>query len=96
MNSRRLSSVGIAAAVLAGFFVSLVPGSAALAAACTPVQSNAGTDVVLRFTNTTACDWTVPAGVTSVQVLLIGGGGGGGFDIGGGGGADQELSLIHI
>jgi hypothetical protein len=30
--------------------------------------------------------WTAPAGVTSVDVLVVGGGGGGGMDMGGGGG----------
>lgn len=58
----------------------------AYAAACAPTSSNAGSDVVLTFNNTTSCEWTVPAGVTDVRVLLVGGGGGGGFDIGGGGG----------
>lgn len=33
--------------------------------------------------------YTVPAGVTSVSVLVVGGGGGGGADIGGGGGGGQ-------
>ena len=31
-------------------------------------------------------DWTVPAGVTSIHVLVVAGGGGGGRDRGGGGG----------
>ena len=37
--------------------------------------------------NTTQVGWTCPAGVTSVEVLVVGGGGGGGMDMGGGGGA---------
>ena len=32
-------------------------------------------------------NWTVPAGVTAVEVLMIAGGGGGGNTMGGGGGA---------
>jgi hypothetical protein len=39
---------------------------------------------VVSFTDSTT--WTVPAGVTSAEVLVIGGGGGGGESIGGGGG----------
>lgn len=67
-----------------------------LAAACSPTQSSVGTDSVLTFANTTACDWTVPAGVSSVRILLIGGGGGGGFDIGGGGGGGgfREVNAV--
>jgi hypothetical protein len=37
-------------------------------------------------TFTSSGTWTVPAGVTSVDVLVIAGGGGGGGDTGGGGG----------
>jgi hypothetical protein len=33
---------------------------------------------VLTFTNATTCNWSVPAGVTVAQVLVVGGGGGGG------------------
>ena len=49
-----------------------------------PVQARAAT--VVTFTTVGPTAWTVPAGVTSVQVLVVGGGGGGGSDMGGGGG----------
>jgi hypothetical protein len=43
---------------------------------------------VVTFNSTPAGgNWTVPAGVTSVEVLVVGGGGGGGSGYGGGGGA---------
>lgn len=38
------------------------------------------------FTSTGTCEWTVPAGVTQVDYLVVGGGGGGGSWVGGGGG----------
>ena len=40
---------------------------------------------VQRFTTTGSSTWTVPNGVTSVDVLVVGGGGGGGDNSGGGG-----------
>jgi len=45
-------------------------------------------DTVVAFTEVGEHTWTVPAGVTEVDVLVVGGGGGGaGGDVGGGGGA---------
>jgi hypothetical protein len=55
---------------------------------CSPnsyISSN-GLNRILQFTNVTDCSWTVPASITSADVLVVGGGGGGGFDGGGGGG----------
>jgi hypothetical protein len=40
----------------------------------------------VTYTTTGTSNWTVPSGVTSVSVLVVGGGGGGGAHIGGGGG----------
>jgi hypothetical protein len=47
------------------------------------------------FTTTGSTTWTAPAGVTSVQYLVVGGGGGGGgaYDVGGGGGGGGGLVL---
>ena len=42
---------------------------------------------IQAFTNTGSHIWTVPAGVTEVEVLVVAGGGGGGKRHGGGGGA---------
>jgi len=51
----------------------------------------------VSFTSTAAATtWTVPAGVTSADLLLIaGGGGGGGGAWGGGGGAGEVLSYVN-
>lgn len=46
----------------------------------------AGGDCVIEFKNTGSTTWTVPAGVTAVNVLVVGGGGGGGSRAAGGGG----------
>ena len=54
---------------------------------------------LLQFKNTSAeCTWTVPTGVSSLEVAVVGGGGAAGtFNAGGGGGGQvQYLSLIHI
>ena len=71
--------------------------------ACTPSSSSFvgdgtnGTQAgisyqVLTFDTTGTCDWTVPEGVTSADVLVVGGGGGGGgFEWAGGGGAGGVL-----
>ena len=49
------------------------------------LSSAAGT--LVYFTSVSTSQWTVPANVNSVEVLVVGGGGGGGSDMGGGGGA---------
>jgi len=49
-------------------------------------------DCVVKFTAaSTTISWTVPAGVTAVNVLVVGGGGAGGTRAGGGGGAGGYL-----
>jgi len=55
-----------------------------------------GTDTVNVYTltgsSTTSTTWTVPAGVTEVEYLVVAGGGGGGGQVGGGGGAGGFLT----
>jgi len=51
-----------------------------------------GNDCVVQFVNVGTATWAPPAGVTNVQVLVVGGGGGGGFDIGGGGGGGAVVA----
>jgi len=63
----------------------------ASAAACAPTVSDAGGDVVLTFSAVGTCEWTVPAWVGSVRVLVVAGGGGGGVNYRGGGGAGGML-----
>jgi hypothetical protein len=49
-------------------------------------------DCVVKFTAaSTTISWTVPTGVTAVNVLVVGGGGAGGTRAGGGGGAGGYL-----
>jgi|GEM_PF-6195800 len=59
---------------------------------CTPKQTAQGVHVVVAFTSSTACDWNVPAGVTSIDYLVVAGGGGGASRAGGGGGAGGFLT----
>ena len=65
------------------------------------VETTAGGFVTVKYTLTSSannagssssCTYTVPAGVTQVEFLVVGGGGGGGGDYGGGGGAG---GLLH-
>lgn len=69
---------------------------------CSPSSSNYSSGGigyrVLTFTSTTVCDWTVPAGVTSIDYLLVGGGGGGGYaaSSGGGGGGLLEATASSV
>ena len=86
MRGRLTAAAAVFAVLVAAPSLVSSRPSPALAAACAPSSASVGSDTVLTFTNTTACNWTVPAGVSSVRILLVGGGGGGGFDIGGGGG----------
>ena len=44
----------------------------------------------------TSYTWTVPEGVTGVDVLVVGGGGGGGYDGGGGGGGGKVVELRGV
>ena len=86
--------------LLTSLFVSIpVP---AQAAECVKTSTTVGGDTVVTFSTVGTCEWTVPAGVTSVRALIVGGGGAGGggwttkyFGNGGGGGEvlDQTTSV---
>lgn len=52
----------------------------------TTAQRGAVGSTITSFTTVQTTTWTCPAGVTSVEVLVVGGGGGGGRHSGGGGG----------
>jgi hypothetical protein len=62
----------------------------------TPTPSPTDTITIQSFTTVGTTSWTAPAGVTSVEYLIVGGGGGGGnaYDnsAGGGGGAGMVLT----
>lgn len=49
---------------------------------------------LLKFSTSTT--WTVPAGVTAIDILVVGGGGGGGSDGGGGGGGGEVRTATGI
>ena len=60
---------------------------------CSPTSSTAFGYTIYKFTTTGTCFWTVPDGITNVDVLVVAGGGGGGYSWGntgaGGGGGGQ-------
>ena len=103
------ASTGLVGALVAtaGLSVALAPNVGATAA-CVLVtdytSSTSGSNTILTFTNAGTCEWTVPTGVTSVTLTLVGGGGGGGagngsisapvpFGGGGGGGGEVRSSV---
>lgn len=98
--SRKLLAVALS--LVAGLVASvLTPDSwtpVALAASCSPGSETYSLDgvnyQVLAFTSTDSCDWSVPAGVTEIDLLVVGGGGAGG-GLGGGGAGEfvQHTSL---
>ena len=63
---------------------------------CSPITTTTDSDYVLTFKTTGQCGWSVPAGVTTVDVLVVGGGGGGGSSLGGGGGGGQVVSQSGV
>jgi hypothetical protein len=86
---------GVLLALIASTIIPLGSPSISQAAnpSCTPSSTRVTTDgyLVESFTatnnsTTTTCDWSVPLGVSAVDVLVVGGGGGGGYNSGGGGG----------
>ena len=78
--------------VLTLLLANLLPLQSAAAAACsapteTTVTEGGITYAVRTFTSvSTNCTWSIPAGVTNIQLLIVGGGGGAGFGSCGGGG----------
>ncbi len=82
--------------IIVGLLSVLIPNfspTAAQANSCNPAAtSTVDIYTVLTFTSTTTCNWTVPTGVTSIDLFMVGGGGGGGSDGGGGGGGGAAIS----
>jgi hypothetical protein len=64
----------------------------------TPTPSGTPAPTIQSFTSVGTTSWTAPAGVTSVEYLVVGGGGGAGngYDSGGGGGAGGGMVLTGI
>lgn len=64
---------------------------------CTPTQLTYGNYVSQTFTAVGTCDWVVPSGAGTVDVLIVaGGGGGGGGAFAGGGGAGGFVEKIGL
>lgn len=67
---------------------------------CIPTVTNSGSTYYLKFTLTYGCSWQVPAGVSSMDYLIVGAGGGGGgaagpSSLGGGGGGGGGAVLAY-
>ena len=91
----KLASI-LTTALISGLLVSIpIP---AHAAACVPTSTTATNgDTILTFTTVGSCDWTVPAGVGTVQIVAVGGGGASGAGVsnqwwGAGGGGGEVIS----
>jgi uncharacterized repeat protein (TIGR02543 family) len=63
---------------------------------CSPSTSSAGGFTIIQFQTVGTCAWSVPTGVTSVDILVVGGGGAGGALVGGGGGAGGYLHSTSV
>jgi uncharacterized repeat protein (TIGR02543 family) len=106
VNAARSKIVSIVIATLiSGLLVSIpvaIPAQANTPT-CDPTSTIVGGATVLTFAEVGSCDWAVPAGVTSVRVLVVGGGSSGGagqaavwWPQGGGGGAVVDNSNFSI
>jgi uncharacterized repeat protein (TIGR02543 family) len=64
------------------------------AISCSPTSATTGGYTIYTFTTAGTCFWTVPVGLTDVEILAVAGGGGGGYSYensGAGGGAGGQL-----
>lgn len=84
---------------LASLIFASLTAPSAFAAACVQgsdfsyLSSANASPVIIRFTNTTECDFTLPAGLSTLaEVVVVGAGGGGGTDGGSGGGGGEVRS----
>ncbi len=104
LGLKRFSLVALTIAMLLGLMPAM-PAGAVSTSDCVPTITGSltrnygaiGDDCVIAFKSGTGT-WQVPAGVTSVRVLVVAGGGGGGNDEGGGGGAGgfREISSFAV
>jgi uncharacterized repeat protein (TIGR02543 family) len=102
VNAARPKIVSIVVTTLISGLLVSIPVRAN-AAACVPTSTTVSGETVLTFSATGNCDWTVPAGVISARVLVVGGGSSGGSGVGGsawpqgGGGGDvKDQSAIAL
>jgi uncharacterized repeat protein (TIGR02059 family) len=108
---KRFYAISVILAVIAPLFVSLPAQAAPVTATGTnPSVCNQEVDVttgvtsvrlangncVVKFSaSSTVINWTVPAGITAVEVLVVAGGGGGGSRHAGGGGAGGVMHVTN-
>ena len=91
------SSTATITATRTGYFTgSATVSGTSTSTSCSPSQTVSGNYTISTFSTAGTCDWVVPLGITSVEVLVVGGGGGGASNYlpwnaaggaGGGGGA---------
>lgn len=104
MRIRRLASslvcvFAMAVSTTVGFASTSVSAATVGTGVCTATVGSAtgvtmtvvSGECVLRFANVGTTTWTVPSGITTVRVLVVGAGGGGSTDLGGGGGGGQVV-----
>lgn len=104
--TKRVTSLGVAAGAALGFAPCVSAGEVTLSARslCAASSTTSGAYTTVRFASPGTCEWTVPAGVTVIDVLAVGGGGSGGWGQsatsvlgsgggGGGGGGGQRRIL---
>lgn len=78
--------------IVTGSLTFFAPEAALATTPC--VTANSGNNVKIKFSsNQAGCEWIVPTGVISVDVVIVGGGGSAGLNLNapGGGGAGQVL-----
>jgi hypothetical protein len=90
-NRSRISKL-LTALLIGGLIPAFVPTPAVATGCAAANTSTVDIYTVLTFTSTATCNWSVPTGVTSIDVFMVGGGGGGGADGGGGGGGGAAIS----
>lgn len=77
----RKSAVLLAASLVIG----ICSVDSAVSVGCTANTTYISGYTVVTFTGAGSCTWSTPAGISTVDVLIVGGGGGGGYNTGGGG-----------
>ena len=90
-----LARAGIGLALVVEMTVSVGSPARATVSACSTGSLTVGSDSVLTFDVVGLCRWTVPAGVTAADVLVVAGGGGAASDQGNGPGAGGAGGLIY-
>ena len=73
--------------------LAFVSGAKAVGSACSPFLMPSSGDVVASIETVGSCEWTVPAGITSISISVIGGGGGGG---GGYRGSGSTYTTVYL